>query len=368
MEMRFEAWTRPESATFERLFPIRDVSDWNIQLGIFGSGSITIPSDHPHLNDILFVDPLDHANDKSSLIRAYVGDTHYYDFYAQRATIEQNETGNRTATITGGGPGTALEHTLVYPQDWDGTGFFESPQPNWEYGPQNALLSNAGFEKGLPDEDFEDESPGGWSNLTGQDPWGDDYNELNGDIQVTLAQAEGGTFSLEVPFGVSPSGSSRTVTTIPGGRIQISYKFKEPTAAGERYVIFAEAKTVHHTNGWLFNGYAFAELDAAVRGAGSTDGTWQDFDLDVTLLDDQTSITIGVSSVGSSNVTGYLDTGVYTGDGLGTDPWHPHGVGPNYMDYANVFELDSTIKHSGENSLSFQTESRPDGHHHDGPT
>ena len=108
MEVRFEAWTRPETGTFNRLFPIGDVASWQLQFGMFGHGSITVPTD-ARIDEILFVDPANHANDVASMIRAYADGTHLMDFYASRMSVNVDETGARTATITGGGPGSALE-------------------------------------------------------------------------------------------------------------------------------------------------------------------------------------------------------------------------------------------------------------------
>ena len=187
MAMRFEAWTRPETGTFARRFPIRDVQDWSIERGIFGRGSITIPTD-ARLSEILLVDPTDHTNDVGSMIRAYWNDSHYYDFYANRATIDVSETGGRSATITGGGPGSVLERTIVYPKDWP-----ESGELDWVWGPQNALLENPGFEDGIPDEDFEDLNLGGWSELSGTGPDNVDWEELLWDISASPSSPMGGS-------------------------------------------------------------------------------------------------------------------------------------------------------------------------------
>ena len=69
--IRFEAWTRPQTGTFERKFPIKDVVDYDFETGIFGRGTLVLPTSHPRLNDILYRDVDTPANDKGSLIRAF---------------------------------------------------------------------------------------------------------------------------------------------------------------------------------------------------------------------------------------------------------------------------------------------------------
>ena len=344
--IRFEVWTRPESGTFERKFPLKDIVNWSLGLGMFGQGKISIPSSNSErLNDILFVDPSNHSNDKASMIRAFYGETWLYDFYAVRMPINVGEKGLRTSVVSGGGPGTALDRVYVRQFDYDRN---PSVQPNWSYGGANANLSNPSFEDGVVNEGFEDQDIGSWKTLTGSDPWGDAFIDLDTDISTSTDEANTGSYSLKIPFSEAPSGISRTISVVPGERIQISYKFKEPTGSGDRYVIYADVDdgTIHHTNGWIFNGFAFAELDADVRQAGGSDGTWQDFDLDVTVGSEQTSLTLGVQCAappaGTPNKpTGYLDDGVFTGLGLGMAPWMPHNP-------ITVMELESVIVLDGD--------------------
>ncbi len=325
-----------------------------MQLGIFGHGTLTIPSNHSKLDEILLIDPSDHTNDKASMIRAFIGETHLYDFYVVRMPIKVTEKGSRTAVASGGGPGTALERVKVWNNDYP---LLPSVQPDWSYGGANTLLTNPNFEDGIVDEGFEDQDIGSWKALTGNDPWGDEFLPLDTDLSTSTDEAEAGTFSLKIPFGEAPTGVKRSISVVAGERIQISYKFKEPTGSGDRYVIGAEigdGGIVHHTNGWLFNGIAFAELDAAVRRLGVSDGTWQDFDLDVTIGDDTDRIDIWVQAAippdGTFNKpTGYLDTGVFTGLGLGLAPWKPHNTpgGPPLTDMV----LDSGTVHEGSWSV-----------------
>lgn len=108
MALRFEVWTRPESGTFERKFPIKVETQHNLALGVFGHGLLVLPSDYPRLDDILYTDKDDHSNDVAALIRVFHGDVWVHDFYAARMVNDVNETGRRTVNVTGPGLGASL--------------------------------------------------------------------------------------------------------------------------------------------------------------------------------------------------------------------------------------------------------------------
>ena len=373
VDVRFEVWTRPESGTFVRKFPLRNVVDWSLQLGMFGRGSISLPSDDTHLDDIIYIDLNDRTNDAASIIRAFIGDTWLYDFYAVESATMIGDTGQRTTQITGGGIGTALDRSFVHFQDYDVN---PTVQPDWVWGPTNSLLKNPGFEDGLPDEDFEDLNLGGWSELGGTTLDAGESNatweELLWDISASPSSPITGAYSLQIPFpGTPPAGVSKTISVIPGATVRVQYNFEEPTANGDRFLMFAAdpdagtIPTILSTNGWIYNGVAFVELDGAVRGAGASDGTTQTFDIEVTCGAHQTRLQIGCQNATTSTGTnpGYLDDGVYTGDGLGLSPWFAH----REVDY-QIMELDSTVKRTGSSSLKFQTTSMADDEARDGPT
>ena len=173
--VRFEVWTRPDTGTFTRKFPI-DVVDYRLILGMFGNGRIVISRDHTRLDDILFVDPADSSNDVGTLIRAYVGDSHLHDFYASRMEIAYGDLGNRTATITGSSYGAALERTRLRQFDWNTT---PSVEPDWAFGVGAEQADNGSFELSGPytpplpggggafdiAAGFEDEDLSGWDSI-----------------------------------------------------------------------------------------------------------------------------------------------------------------------------------------------------------
>lgn len=365
VNIRFEVWTRPESGTFERKFQLKDVQTHNLQIGLSGQGSVTLPADHPRIDDILFVDLTTAGNNVGSMIRAYVEENHLFDFYASRISRNLGSSGSEVAVITGPGPGHALDTTIIYPKDY---GYNPSKEPDWVYGPSNSLLSNEGFEGDVTWEDFEDNNPGGWSALSGKDLYGDDYVELVSDPATSQIEAASGSFSLRAQFGNSPSGMSRTLKVIPYSRITINYLFKEPATLGTRYVMFAEAAATYSSNSWLYSGYAFVELDNVARGAGSTDGTFQEFALDID-VGNVSSIVIGMSIVSSTaEPVGYLDYGTFGGDGLGLSPWSSHGEDfTSFVLYAPASPSTSDYVRSGEHSLLYKSDTLPVNSGRSGP-
>ena len=217
--VRFEVWTRPDTGTFTRKFPLASVVDYQLKFGMFGTGKLTIPRDFTRLNDILYVDPADHSNDEGSLIRAYVGEDHLFDFYASRMAIEYGDLGKRTATITGGALGSALERTRLRQQDWDTGAEGTIVIPDWEYGVGVNLLQNPGLEDGVPSYTFEDGAMYGFTD--NKDAAG--YVALPNGPETTQDEAETGSWSMvfDAPTTVHESGViSVPINCTPGGNVR----------------------------------------------------------------------------------------------------------------------------------------------------
>lgn len=350
--VRFEIWTRPDTGTFTRKFPLIDVVDYTLKLGMFGSGKLVVPRDLTRLDDILFVDPANHANDISSLIRAYVGSNHLFDFYASRMAIEFGDLGKRTATITGGALGSALERTRLRQFDWDSNKEASIITPDWEYGVGNNLLINGGLEDGVPSFTFEDGIL--YDFIDNRDTAG--YVALVNGPETTQAQAESGTWSMtfDAPTTVHKSGViSRSISCVPGGQVTVTSKFLSLTSSKRftAYITVEDGFVDNSTNGAVRNGKVYVELDAAVQGAGQTDGTFQDFTLNVNMGTDQTSFRIGFDAddPGSAPVA-YVDTVVFAGAGIGTDPWIAFSPSLGYT----KFEVTTANVRTGTNSLVWQ--------------
>ena len=288
--VRFEIWTRPESGSFVRKFPLGFLVDYELELGMFGRGQITIPRDHPRLDDILFVDSADHSNDVGSLIRAFIGETWLTDFYASRMAINFGDLGQRVAVITGGNLAAALDRTRLRQFDWPTN---PSVDPDWQYGVGRLVIGNPSFEEsadfmpplsgGKYDQlvGFEDENNAGWQSI----PSGGDFEPNDSDPMVDNGDARTGTFSLQWNSGVALSGIQKPVRIAGSQRYQFTVYVK--AFAGSRYIFGAtNVVTTHHTNGFINSDVGiqvgWAELDNAAEGAGDSDGTWQQIDLDVT--------------------------------------------------------------------------------------
>ena len=347
--IRFEVWTRPESATFERKFPLGFVEGHSLQLGPFGRGEIRVPSTHPRLDEILFVDNADHTNDVGTLIRAYVGETWLHDFYASRMATDYGDIGQRLAVITGGGLGAALERTRLRQFDWGADKQNDIVQPDWEYGVGSNLLKNPGLEDGIENFTFEDGVMYGFTD--NRDAAG--YVPLVNGPETVMDEAESGLWSMtfDAPTTVHQSGIiSAPVSCVPGGNVIVTAKFLSNVSSKRftAYITVDEGYVDNSTNGDTRNGKVYIELDNAAQGAGATDGTWQDFAFDIDMGDDQTSFQIGFDAddPGSAPVA-FVDTITFAGAGIGTVPWIAFSPSIGY----EKFEVSSVQARTGVNSL-----------------
>ncbi len=355
--VRFEVWTRPDTGTFTRKFPLTDIVDFKLQLGMFGNGKIVIPRDHPRLNDILFVDTANHANDVGTLIRPYVGDTHLAggDFYASRMKIDYGDLGKRNATITGGNLGFALDRTKMRQFDWAAGAETDIDDPDWSYGLGENIIGNPGFEESADFKPglvggkydiaigFEDENAAGWVGH----PSSSLYIATDVLPVVDNGDALAGTFSLVWTAGdlTAPgqlSAISKKIRVAGGERYQFVFRIKEAANSGDRYIIGVEGvATVHHSNGFIDNGIGWAELDNAAEGAGATDGTWQQVDLDVTFAAGANyagpRLIVAYAEVAGSPSSIRMDSITLAGYNLGLYSWEPTD-----FDLVTLFDRDTS--------------------------
>jgi hypothetical protein len=122
--------------------------------------------------------------------------------------------------------------------------------------------------------------------------------------------------------------------------------------------------TVHHTNGFVYNGIATAELDNVARAVppdgtpgGSTDGTWQTIDLDVTFPAGRTTTTLYAQHDhhgGGDGPVAYIDSITATGPGLGLAPWRKSGT-------LTTFEQSTAQVDSGTYSAKILTSGQFEG-------
>jgi len=333
-QIRYEIWERQESGTFALKAPLADVIGDKLDFSSFGRGSVTVASDHPQLDNILFVDPSNHANDDGSVIRGYVGQTVVGEFYAARMGISYNETGQRVATITGGGPGTALDRVRVRQFDWGAT-VNPSITPNWDYGVVSLLGENAGLEDNqysLTNPGAEDQSTLGWT-TTGNNSGGQPnvFDAINstpnadtGDWYFLLDADVGEGVFQNFDFDLEED-ETYTVTA----RVYVQ-------AVGPLRMEVTNAKSV--SVGSFFNKAAY--VDTTTTGAYET--------LTVTFVADANTGGNGISFLSQTAATvARIDTITVSGFGTGTAQWQKTNL-------VTVFQTATSPVHSGTFSLEWK--------------
>ena len=339
MGYRLEAWNDPSSSSHEVIIKDVPINVLNAgqTLSGFTFGSLNISKDFPRLSEIN-----DPANNVETLLRLFRDETHLCSFYATDRDREYNHAG--LATIRGGDIHTGLIHGIVYPFDY--VAGEDTLLPDWIYGPDNRYLSNPGFESGTGSTGWEDGLSDGWAATTASGAF---ITPQLFYVEDDVAEARTGNNSLFIDSRGPKSGARRSFTATNGSaRFTISLYVK--SATGRRItagVLANGGYTNHHTNAFRWNGYSMAELTNAVEGAGSTDGTWQLIDLDVTLAADQTSfevIVIDDETGGGDGPDFRIDDFTIAGPGLGLDPWSDDGFN---LDTTTTFEQDTLHVHSG---------------------
>ena len=165
--LRFEAWTLPWSATFERVIadiPVK-AGQGSVKLNDFAGGQITVPADYVRLTDII-------SDTVGSLIRVYDGTTIIHEFLAQRVDFTLSE--SSTATIAGSDVASMFDRAVIYPFDYPTQ---PSTFSNFVWGGPN-VLDNAGFEL---------------------------QENRSQIVEVDVGAASGGTFTLSI--GADPTGT-----------------------------------------------------------------------------------------------------------------------------------------------------------------
>jgi hypothetical protein len=327
--VRFEVWTRPQTGTFERKFPLKGIEGYSIEQGIFGRGSITLPSNHSRINEILYTDPADHANDVGSMIRAYIGTTWIQDFYAARMSTVYGETGKRSSTIGGGGPGFALEGTITFPYD-----FPELPsiEPDWTWGYGKNLVKNGDFETdpyGAPNMDAEEGTTLGWY-TTG------DYVTNVGlperfEAVNNAGTAHGGSWHFEIeadPY----EGAIKAIPIVDEQDYVVSV-WCEMTAGGD-YRVSVDGVS-EATVGTMFNNSCYVDVVGT--------GSYQDVGLAFTAAGNEARLHI--TSMDTGGVVRFDDV-TMSGRGRGLDPWTTRGE-------VTTFTTSAILSHSGTFSMAW---------------
>ncbi len=319
MGYRLEAWNDPGSSLHEVI--IKDVPISLLgagqQLSGFASGSLTISSDFPRLDEIN-----DPSNNVETLLRLFRDEDHLCSFYATSRQRAFHDVGN--TVISGEDINSGLIHGVVYPFDYE-VGK-RTKQPDWIFGVDNRKLENEGFEENIGDTSWEDGELDGWRE-TAKKP---DSLEVIEDP----AEARTGDFCLRIDGDVFHTGGEKRFTCKPGGRYVFDVYIRSATT-GRRLtagISISSGYISHHSNPFTYNGYSLAELENVPRNpakngkpGGSTDGTWQKIHIDVTVGSKQESFTVLVQEDhhgGGDGPVFFVDDFTITGPLLGLVPWH----------------------------------------------
>lgn len=344
-----EVWDIPGVGTSKKIaqLPVSRVS-FTRQFNGIGSGTVAIPASYSRIHDINNPD-----SDTGSVMRVYLDGTLAYTIESDEMSEPYSDRAGALIDISGPGIESMVGWAIAYPYDYP-----ELPTkfPDWRYGSDEVAgsFTNGSFE----DDALEGNGGGETGNIAPFRPTsGSGFGSPNEgpDINEVGAHVRSGTKSIVTDPGARHTGFEFLLTDLQaGGRYQVQIYFKEPTASGLRYTAAIQVKsgyTVHHANGFVYNGYAMAELDNVARNpasngepGGSADGTFQVFDLDVTLGSSQTEAKVVVQfddhiPAVQNGPEFYVDDITVTGPGFGLSPWEPITVqGGGTVD---VFERDT---------------------------
>lgn len=342
--IRYEVWTRPESASFELKFPLREVVDSSFTMEMFGNATIEIPLTLDRIDDIIFIDQSDRSNDEASMIRAFVGEASLYDFYVEKMELNFTDLGQRTATIFGEARGTALDRVRMRQFDWPAS---PSIQPDWSWGLDSIVSPNAGMEESpdsLQNPGAEDGTTEGWiAGLTGGlQP---DSHEPD-QFLVDQVDPASGTWGFVVTADLG-AGVYQEIPVV-GGSWEVP---DEADVDGKIYTITAEIAaasgdivdmvlTNAHSasTGTFINGTAFVQIVG--------NDAYQTATVVFEAQDSGASEIRFVSQDTGGPITFRFDDVTAEGYGIGVDDWEPFGD-------ITVFQASAIIARTGTYSLAW---------------
>jgi hypothetical protein len=146
--LRFEVWTLPWSATFERVIAdlpaVTGSASGTVKLNDFASGSVGVPSGYDRLSDIV-------GTATGRMIRVFDGSTLIHEYVAERVSHQIDSEAGSVAMISGPDlASAAFDGTVVFP--WDYT---KNPSlfPDWVFQHGRDSLSNTTFDTtGTPEK------------------------------------------------------------------------------------------------------------------------------------------------------------------------------------------------------------------------
>ncbi len=285
---RVEAWSLPIASSAKLVHSVPIVAGQIEDPLANGRGQITVPADWDRLSEV-----------SPAIFRVFRDGTliPYVTFVGKRDASKLRDKDSANVVISGPNitdyimSGTRIEN-FDYPDR-------PTVDPDWLWGLEQSVrgFRNGSFEAAeeIPGiivteavTDFESGTLEGWEVI----PSGGDFRASDTTPILTTDEAYAGTYSLEFDGGTRHSGVRKKIIVKGGEQYTFSMRLKSATT-GKRFTfgIDLPAGGTHaHSNGFVYNGIAMAELGNVARNpahnglpGGSTDGTWQLMSLDVTM-------------------------------------------------------------------------------------
>ena len=328
-----EAWSLPLATSARIVARVPFIkSSFGPKISAAGRGAITVRKDWDRLSEVTDPDA-----GTGSLFRIYQNSDPdpVFSFFGRRDARNLADEATDLAIISGPGIGDVMNFARVENFDYPVSPTID---PDWSWGAGGAIrgFQNGSFEQSEPDQydvgsGFEDENQAGWKSIT--------TGEVNEDViapdsppVITNADARTGTWHIvfdPADGGVAggPSGIKRIIPGWGGKQLTVSIYVK--AVSGHRIICgIGPYDTASHTNAFDQDSISWAELGNVAEGTGSTDGTYQQFILDVVtpgpIRQQPAEITVYILYEGTSNIAAInLDDVDFNGYGIGLHPWEP---------------------------------------------
>lgn len=306
MGLRFEAWTLPTAATFEKRFDI-DVamagSTGVRELSAYSDSTLVAPADWADIDSLV-------TDTEGAWIRVYDDTLLVDEFLAQRVAKTPHRPAMRS--ITGPQANGLAEWCGIYPYNYPAN---QSGEFDWHWGLDENLLQNPGAEDnplGLANPGAEDGTRAPW--LPG---WVEGYNA---NLAVNGTAPRTGSFAWQCTALTLEGGMSHVVNVYPG-RV---------------YTLGAWIRTVSGTHDWSLTaggprfgtlipitGTMAAPYPDEVADVQTISTTYTNFLISWRAGPDMNNIQINVRELNgvSFPVGVHVDDFTFTGFGIGIDPW-----------------------------------------------
>ena len=330
-----EAWSLPLATTQLIVARVPFIKgSFAPKISAAGRGAISVRKDWDRLDDVTDPDA-----GTGSLFRVYQdsGTDPVFSFFGRRDSRNLADDATDLAVISGPGIGDVMNFARVENFDYPVSPTID---PNWSWGAGGAIrgFQNGSFEESDPGKydvgsGFEDENLAGWKSMrTGEEGINEDVVSPDSPPTVTNTDPRTGTFAMEFDpaDGGSMGGPSGIQRSIPGwGGEQLTVALWVKAVAGERIICgIGPYATASHTNAFDQNDISWAELGNVAEGTGSTDGTYQQFLLDVVtegpMRSQPAEITVYIQYVDNGDIAVInVDDVIFNGYGIGLQPWEP---------------------------------------------